>query len=166
MSKVRILSPRPENLNRPLWPVLIFSKKGRKDPPECQRYGNVPFENEVFVGDKPARHAWRIRRRTIRKIIKTEFVNTSFYRFSLLFVEEEPPRPENSKPPHRAVFLLYSNIFAELTFFILTLIIFLGISSSKWLLYIYVQTHNLIYYTSDVQFYKLVHHNLSYQKYY
>ena len=28
-------------------------KSGRKDPPECQRYGNVPFENAVFVGDSP-----------------------------------------------------------------------------------------------------------------
>ena len=26
---------------------------GRKDAPECQRYVNVPFENEVFVGDSP-----------------------------------------------------------------------------------------------------------------
>ncbi len=33
----------------------------------------------------------RIRKYTIRKIIKTEFVNTSFYRFLLLYIEDWSP---------------------------------------------------------------------------
>ena len=37
--------------------------------------------------DTPERSAWPIREYTIRKIIKTEFVNTSFYRFLLLCIE-------------------------------------------------------------------------------
>ena len=126
--------------------------------------------------------------------------NTSFYRFLLLFVKEESPRPPYAKatggkatkfkPLNKSGFLFetqylheFENSFFEnaifyaisnfqrkkvrkQTFFILTLIIFLGISSSKRLLYIYLQTYNPIYYTSDGQFCKLVHHNLSYQKYY
>ena len=38
--------------------------------------------------DRPERSAWPIREYTIRKTIKTEFVNTSFYRFLLLCIEE------------------------------------------------------------------------------
>ena len=38
--------------------------------------------------DRPERSAWRIREHTITKSIKTEFVNTSFYRFLLLRIEE------------------------------------------------------------------------------
>ena len=50
----------------------------------------------VKVGrrDAPERSAWRIREYTIRKIIKTEFFNTSFYRFLLLRIEDR-----NSSPP-------------------------------------------------------------------
>ena len=46
----------------------------------------------------PERSAWRIREYTIRKIIKTEFFNTSFYRFLLLCIEEK------KQPPVWAVF--------------------------------------------------------------
>ena len=35
----------------------------------------------------------RIRKYTIKKIIKTEFVNTSFYRFLLLYIEEKVTHP-------------------------------------------------------------------------
>lgn len=37
--------------------------------------------------DAPERSAWRIREYTITKSIKTEFLNTSFYRFLLLRIE-------------------------------------------------------------------------------
>ena len=72
MSKVRILSPRPQNSNHLYGGFNFVPKAGRKDRPE--------------------RSAWPIREYTIRKIIKTEFVNTSFYRFLLLRIEEESPR--------------------------------------------------------------------------
>ena len=68
--------------------VLIFSKRGERMRQNA-RHIYVPHGNEVYVNNW---RAWRIRRRTIRKIIKTEFFNTSFYRFLLLFVEEESTR--------------------------------------------------------------------------
>ena len=49
----------------------------------------------------------RIREYTIRKIIKTEFVNTSFYRFLLLRIKEKSSAPLNSKT-HRMVRFFYS----------------------------------------------------------
>ena len=70
------LSPRPQNSNHLYGGFNFVPKAGRKDRPE--------------------RSAWPIREYTIRKIIKTEFVNTSFYRFLLLRIEEESPRPQNS----------------------------------------------------------------------
>lgn len=75
MSKVRILSPRPENSNHHFCGGFNFVPKGGRK-------------------DRPERSAWPIREYTIRKIIKTEFVDTSFYRFLLSFIEEKTPRPE------------------------------------------------------------------------
>jgi len=59
----------------------------------------VPLENEIFMGDSPG-HAWRIRKYTIRKIIKTRFGMTSFYMFLLLHIEDR-----NSSPPQKSIFL-------------------------------------------------------------
>ena len=64
----------------------------RGNPPlgGCARISTaqqVPFENDSFRWRQPTRYAWRIRKRTIRKIIKTELLNTSFYRFLLLCIE-------------------------------------------------------------------------------
>ena len=54
------LSPRPENLNRPFWSVLIFFKRGER------------------IGQSIARCAWPIRRRTINNHSKTDIVNRVF----------------------------------------------------------------------------------------
>mgnify|MGYP003292912444 CR=1 FL=1 len=75
--------------------VLIFSKRGERMR-QSAKHIYVPHGNEVYVNNW---HAWRIRRRTIRKIIKTGFFNTSFYRFLLLFVEAESP-PILKKSPN------------------------------------------------------------------
>ncbi len=58
--------------------------------------------------DRPEcrRHAWPIREYTIRKIIKTEFVNTSFYRFLLLCIEASEWGCQKFKPTFWVGFLL------------------------------------------------------------
>ena len=61
----------------------------------------VPFENDSFRWRQPTRYAWRIRKRTIRKIIKTELLNTSFYRFLLLFVEAPLTCLNQQKTPQK-----------------------------------------------------------------
>ena len=71
ISLVRELHRWPcQKSKTPVWVFFIFVQ-----PPDLNR-------------DAPERSAWRIREYTIRKIIKTEFLNTSFYRFLLLRIEE------------------------------------------------------------------------------
>lgn len=47
-------------------------RSGQQDAPECQRYGNVPFENEVFVGDSPQDMHGEYENTQLRKFQKIE----------------------------------------------------------------------------------------------
>ena len=61
------------------------------NPSGAAKIKRPPFGGRFILRptkDAPERSAWRIREYTIRKIIKTEFLNTSFYRFLLLRIEE------------------------------------------------------------------------------
>ena len=59
--------------------------------------------------DAPERSAWRIREYTIRKIIKTELVTTSFYRFLLLRIEESPAHPPKWKTTPTGHFFVFGD---------------------------------------------------------
>jgi len=67
--------------------------------------------------DAPERSAWRIRGYTIRKIIKTGSVMTSFYRFLLLRIEEASEKSEwgcqNKQIGFYARFFFVSQAFHE-----------------------------------------------------
>lgn len=61
------------------------------NPSGAAKIKRPPFGGRFILRptkDAPERSAWRIREYTIRKIIKTGSVMTSFYRFLLLRIEE------------------------------------------------------------------------------
>lgn len=91
MSKVRILSPRPENSNRPLWSVLIFCLGRGERIGQSNAVAHDQYEDEQLA--------------TIQKrICLIEFL----FMVGLLFVEEKPPRPENLNRPLWPVLIFIS----------------------------------------------------------
>ena len=71
---------------------------GRKDAPECQRYGNVPFENEVFVDDSPQDTHGEYEDEQLTTIQKRICLIEFLFMVGLFFVEEGAPTTK-FKPP-------------------------------------------------------------------
>ena len=78
---------------------------GRKDAPECQRYVNVPFENEVFVGDSPQDTHGEYEDEQLTTIQKRIYLIEFLFMVGLLFVEEKTAPTKKFKTAIKGGFL-------------------------------------------------------------
>ena len=86
--------------------------KNQKHPFGCFLF---LLESPGLNRDAPERSAWRIRGYTIRKIIKTGSVMTSFYRFLLLRIEEASENPSGAAKIDKTAFLRFFVCFPILS---------------------------------------------------